>query len=481
MHGAGVTLDGRNPTNGFHPLWLVILCAEAWLTDGSSEWLLHLALTTCAVLFAATVLLIYRDVRNRMAPRLAAPVAALMLWNYRLASVALGGLETALAGFATVATISYLARSPETLTLRRAAGLGALLGIASLSRMDALLLAAIVIAWTSVRSLGISLAKATAMVAMTLGVMLLTLIPWFVFSQRAVHAWLPRSGEAIRHFTTPPFARPWTVPRIAAAARQTLIGPAGDVANVFGLWPLVNAGRMTRIGGFVVLAAAATALAFLAWRVRHDRLVRRLLWIPVYAAAMALYYTQFTSNHLRYLYPPVLSMFYFSCAVIAAWAADRVPTRVSAAAIFAALTITTFAGVAAFRNHVGTAASPLGQQALLDDLSAWLAAHTERSAQVGSFNAGMISFFSDRTTVNLDGVMNDNALEALRSGTLCEYVDAQGLNYLADNRVAIEFFLDADRSCRTTPWRSRWQTVHRVARPIDATSDLQEFVVMQRR
>ena len=485
VNGTGVTLDGRNPTNGFHPLWLVILCAEAWLADGSSEWLFHLALTTCAVMFAATVVVIYRDVRTGMAPWLAAPVAALMLWNYRLASVALGGLETALAGFATVATISYLARSPEPLALGGAAGLGALLGIAALSRMDALLLAAIVIAWVGARSLPSTFAKTTTIVTTTIAVMLVALIPWFVFSQRAVHAWLPRSGEAIRHFTTPPFAPPWTAPRIAAAARQTLIGPAGDVANVFGIWPLVNAGRMTRLSGFVALVAAAAALAVFAWQVRHDRLVRRLSWIPLYAAAMALYYTQFTSNHLRYLYSPVLSMFYFSCAVVAAWAGERVPTRMSAGVVsvlaVVALVVTTFAGVAAFRNHVGTAASPLGQQAFLDDLSGWLAARTEPSAQVGSFNAGMISFFSGRTTVNLDGVMNDNALEALRSGTLCDYVDAQTLNYLADNRVAIEFFLDADRSCRAARWRSRWQIVHRVARPVDATSDRQEFVVMQRR
>ena len=485
VNGTGVTLDGRNPTNGFHPLWLVILCAEAWLADGSSEWLFHLALTTCAVLFGATVVVIYRDVRTRMAPWLAAPVAALMLWNYRLASVALGGLETALAGFATVATISYLARSPEPLALSSAAGLGALLGIAALSRMDALLLAAIVIAWVGARSLPSTFAKTTTIVTTTIAVMLVALIPWFVFSQRAVHAWLPRSGEAIRHFTTPPFAPPWTAPRLAVAVRQTLIGPAGDIANVFGIWPLVNAGRMTRLGGFVALVAAAAALAVFAWQVRHDRLVRRLSWIPLYAAAMALYYTQFTSNHLRYLYSPVLSMFYFSCAVVAAWAGERVPTRMSAGVVsvlaVVALAVTTFAGVAAFRNHVGTAASPLGQQAFLDDLSGWLAARTEPSAQVGSFNAGMISFFSGRTTVNLDGVMNDNALEALRSGTLCDYVDAQTLNYLADNRVAIEFFLDADRSCRAARWRSRWQIVHRVARPVDATSDRQEFVVMQRR
>lgn len=484
VRGAGVTLDGRNPTNGFHPLWLVILSAETWLADGSSAQLFHLALTTCAVLFAVAVLIVYRDVRNRMAPWLAAPVAALMLWNYRLASVALGGLETALAGVATVATISYLARSAEPLALSRAAGLGALVGVASLSRMDALLLGAIVIAWVGVRSLPAGLAKAVAIVGVALAVMLVTLIPWFVFSQRAVHAWLPRSGEAIRHFTSPPFARPWTAPRLAAAVRQTVIGPAGDVANVFGIWPLVNAGRMTRLGGLVTLAAALTILAAVAWRERHDPLVRRLFWIPAYAAAMALYYTQFTSNHLRYLYSPVLAMFYFSCAVIAASARRRRETRAPATAVWAAavaLTITTFAGLAAFRNHVGTAASPLGQQVLLDDLSAWLAARTAPSAQIGSFNAGMISVFSGRTTVNLDGVMNDNALEALRSGTLCDYVDAQGLDYLADNRLAIEFFLDADRSCRSARWRSKWQTVHRVARPIDATADLQEFVVMQRR
>ena len=79
--------------------------------------------------------------------------------------------------------------------------------------MDALLLGAIVIGWVGARSLRAGLVKAIAIVAVAAAVMLATLIPWFVFSQRAVHAWLPRSGEAIRHFTTPPFARPWTGPR----------------------------------------------------------------------------------------------------------------------------------------------------------------------------------------------------------------------------------------------------------------------------
>src|SRR6059058_4565036 len=152
-NGNGVTLDGHNATNGFHPLWLALLCLEAWPFKGSPETLFHLALTTCAMFFGATCLVVYRDVRSRMIAWLAPPVAALLLCNYRLASIALGGLETALVGFSTIVTISFIARSDGAFTLGRAAGLGALLGAASLSRMDALLFGGIVLAWLGCRAL----------------------------------------------------------------------------------------------------------------------------------------------------------------------------------------------------------------------------------------------------------------------------------------------------------------------------------------
>ena len=123
------------------------------------------------------------------------PVAALLLCNYRLASIALGGLETALVGFSTIVTISFIARSDGAFTLGRAAGLGALLGAASLSRMDALLFGGIVLAWLGCRALPAGPARTGAIVGVAGAAMLATLIPWFVFSETHVHAWLPRSGE----------------------------------------------------------------------------------------------------------------------------------------------------------------------------------------------------------------------------------------------------------------------------------------------
>jgi hypothetical protein len=48
--------------------------------------------------------------------------------------------------------------------------------------------------------------------------------------------------------------------------------------------------------------------------------------------------------------------------------------------LFAAMIASaTVAGIKAYRRNVATAASHLGQRALLDDLAAWLANHAEPS------------------------------------------------------------------------------------------------------
>src|SRR5438067_3547588 len=120
---------------------------------------------------------------------------------------------------------------------------------------------------------------------MTAVTLLAMLTPWFRFSQTTVHAWLPRSGEAIRLFTPSPWSFPWTVQKLQHAFRQTVVGPWGDMANVVGVWPLVNAGGITRLSGAVIFVAVGCAIAALMWRFRRDPHVEKLLWIPLYAAS----------------------------------------------------------------------------------------------------------------------------------------------------------------------------------------------------
>ncbi|MEX0786707.1 MAG: hypothetical protein WD939_08730, partial [Dehalococcoidia bacterium] len=62
----------------------------------------------------------------------------------------------------------------------------------------------------------------------------------------------------------------------------------------------------------------------------------------------------------------------------------------------------------------------------------WLDANTDGEARIGSFNAGVIGYFSERTVINLDGVVNEDAYHARRDGYLVQYVCDKRIQYLAD-------------------------------------------------
>ena len=150
--GKGVTLDGENPTNGFHPLWLVILCLLQALFGSHQETMFHVALSVSALLFVLTGWLLCQQIRADAGAWLVAPFAGLFFFNYRLVSIPLGGLETAVSGMTVVIVARFVSRWADSLNLKRAAILGGLLGLAYLARMDALLLGAIVLSWLAYRS-----------------------------------------------------------------------------------------------------------------------------------------------------------------------------------------------------------------------------------------------------------------------------------------------------------------------------------------
>jgi hypothetical protein len=67
----------------------------------------------------------------------------------------------------------------------------------------------------------------------------------------------------------------------------------------------------------------------------------------------------------------------------------------------------------------------------------WLAQHTEPDARIGSFNAGILSYFARRTVVNLDGAVNADALRAREERRLLDYVLERRLGYVADFRSSL--------------------------------------------
>ncbi len=54
------------------------------------------------------------------------------------------------------------------------------------------------------------------------------------------------------------------------------------------------------------------------------------------------------------------------------------------------------------------------------------------TTSVGAWNAGLISFFSERPVINLDGVVNDDLLEPIVSNRLANYVLDRRIDYILD-------------------------------------------------
>jgi hypothetical protein len=63
----------------------------------------------------------------------------------------------------------------------------------------------------------------------------------------------------------------------------------------------------------------------------------------------------------------------------------------------------------------------------------WLAANTPEDALVGSWNAGVLGYYSGRRVVNLDGLINHSELlPYLENETIADYIKQKRLRYVSD-------------------------------------------------
>lgn len=60
--------------------------------------------------------------------------------------------------------------------------------------------------------------------------------------------------------------------------------------------------------------------------------------------------------------------------------------------------------------------------------------------QVGAWNAGIISYFSQQPIVNLDGLVNDDVLEYAKTGRLSDYVALRRIDYIMDFPIMLSGF-----------------------------------------
>jgi hypothetical protein len=483
-----VSLDGRNPTNGFHPLWMAICVGIETVVSSSPDIAFRVALMLCALLFVATGWLLYGIVRRTAGETPALVVGALFLCNYRMATLGLSGLETSLYGLSIVVLLGWLTRrgADGLRSWRDAVVLGLLLAFTYWSRLDALLLGVFVCLGMLLLTSGRPLSARLALVSVAGAVSMIATAPWFVFSYRSVGAMLPRSGLAIQswtgHYADPSLSLAANVTRMLRAKAEDLTEPLSDIGNVLAVSPVVpRVNSELRYVGVLLCLAALVAVAVVVIRTRRAPGLLPFRWIPLYALAHTAYYVVVVKPEIRYLYPVFILMAFY-LAVALHWLAtpahepSRATSRFGYGAV-AMLCIGAVAGVGAFQHGYGAGRYNSAHPGF-HSLATWIASHTKKDSAVGGFNCGIVSYYSDRRVVNLDGVMNDAAIWAIRSRTLEHYIDSQGITYLADIDTEIDRFMD--QFSGDAGWRTKWHRVYSVNEPVFNGESHIRFEVLQR-
>ncbi|RKZ51789.1 MAG: hypothetical protein DRR16_02640 [Candidatus Parabeggiatoa sp. nov. 3] len=179
----------------------------------------------------------------------------------------------------------------------------------------------------------------------------------------------------------------------------------------------------------IILASTVflAGIIIMLWRLwRHLQTIERRLFVLVSLYLLGLvgfYGFYFGAGHFlpRYLFPlsPFLALLWASLVV---WAWRRVSWQWVRYG-FAGLFITLFLGlwVHDFRKN--------NDQHF--QVVKWVQQHVAEHEWVGAIQSGTLGYFHDRT-INLDGKVNYEALEARKRKQLIEYVIEKRVDYLAD-------------------------------------------------
>jgi hypothetical protein len=155
--GLGSTFDGINPTNGYHPLWMLICIPIFALAQLDLVLPLRILLMVVAGFNAATAVLIYRLVKNNLSHAVAIVAASFWAFNHYIQlTVYEPGLETPLAAFAIVLFIYKLSQfekgwRTKPVATRQIVVLAIIATFVMFSRLDLVFLAVISGIWVIFR------------------------------------------------------------------------------------------------------------------------------------------------------------------------------------------------------------------------------------------------------------------------------------------------------------------------------------------
>jgi hypothetical protein len=437
-HGHGSTFDGVDPTNGYHPLWMLMAVPVFALgLDGTTA---VRALLAAQVLFLGAALVTLavvagraiddwqrlRSARGGDGPRAAAwctVTVALTLavagGNPFIVKVFANGLESGVLVLldALILTVGAAWRSRW---LTRGSGgarlaVGVLLALTILARTDSLLLVAGLGLWTlaEARTLG---RRAVRPMLELFVLPAVTTAAYLISNQVQFGIWLQISGIVKRQDITP-----------ARAAIMVVV-----VALALAI------GRQ----GFRRLRAPRGGPRFR----RVSRFAASTAWFAGFAIVLVAYYQVLQSQQWLWYYCPVVlyALFLLVLGVadfVESAVVEAPPSGSLARALAPIEAILLVPLVVAFVLQARTFADPHLRSILVAnrDAGQWIDENLPPDAVLASWDAGVVGFYARRPVINLDGVANSREYyDAGRNGTIGAFLAARGLTGIVNHGMPVD-------------------------------------------
>jgi hypothetical protein len=404
-HGAGSSFDGMNPTNGYHPLWMLCLLPVYWLWGGAPELALRITLLLQGLIVAATLWLawdVYRQNRQNAVSIIVAIAVVCTLFSPM--QMMFNGLETDLVILMIVAIVRADSKRPflegEQAKSRQAI-FGLLLGLLVLARLDEAFLLVGIALWSLIRRQPLAYGARIRFLCrsywLTVLVFGAVVSPYFLWNFAEFGHLTPISGTLKATFPHPTFRgqllldyAPYVaLTLVAGLALIPMLGnteeapPRPSVDLLTGLW----IGCLLQ----VLWAACFTSWGTFQWHFAAH--------VPTICLILSFQAGRLTRN-------------------------ATIPW-VSATAVGAAALVTVF-NVLAYYNkgeyHDGASEAAI-----------WASANTPPDTVFALRDAGVFAYFSGRPTINLDGLINSYEYQNyVREGRLMEFLRERGVKFIAD-------------------------------------------------
>jgi len=413
VKGNGFTFDGINPTNGFHPLFMLISIICAFFTRG--EELFRVLLTLSALFYNVAAIIIFKLFKNR---NFGFWSSVFWLFSPIMAFTAINGLETGLFSFFLWLTIFYTQKMFILEDKKTLICSGIVFGLTFWARTDSIFLIIsigilIFIKYKFKRFIYFLL----PVIPFVISIFLWNIVNFGTLMQASgaivrFKNWSIYGGNAIFNID---FWKDSATNLVKSAAMIYMLTGMNDL---FAFSSIIK-----RYFSTSVISIVATIL-FIVFFIRFPKemfLKKKVIYIYCFYLISLLFYYSLIHRYIaiRYFFP-------FSIVLILVLSNSFIRAKFRSIFLLSLIMFWISSGYSFLRN---------GRQPWMRsqiNAAEWIMNNSKFDDNVGAFNAGLISYFSNRRTINLDGVINNNAARAIIKNNLGKYILDSQIDWLVD-------------------------------------------------